>query len=145
MKCNPKWGTWVRKRTSRKTQRNLNIAWNLVNNNVFIFLNWTKNVLLTYDIKKRYCMSYGISVLSAFVCKCKTWIILSSYYKMSYKKEIGHQTMGTVTDIYYMYTFLDLLYSVASKILGNTKALAIRESQDISWRLQKVKGKASGS
>lgn len=37
-------------RTSRKTQRNLNIAWNLVNNNVFIFLNWNKNVLVTYDI-----------------------------------------------------------------------------------------------
>lgn len=97
MKCNPKWATWVRKRTSRKTQRSLNIAWNLVNNNV-----------------------------SAFVCKCKTWILLSSYYKMSYKKEIGHQTMGTVTDIYYMYTFLDLLYSVGSKILRNMKALAIK-------------------
>lgn len=39
-------------RTSRKTQRNLNIAWNLVNNNVFIFLNWNKNVLVTYDIKE---------------------------------------------------------------------------------------------
>ena len=34
--------------------------------------------------------------------------------------------MGTVTDIYYMYTFLDLLYSVGSKILGNMKALAIK-------------------
>lgn len=34
---------------------------------------------------------------------------------MSYKEEIGHQTMGTVTDTYCMYTFLVLLYFLVPK------------------------------